>query len=203
MTSTRRYVAIGLLVVLVALAGCSQVSDGGAGETATETETSTATATQTATANATQTATQTATTTATQTATATATTTATATATQTVPQPTATVEPAELGLDVETRDVSECGVGCWDVTFAIIDTDGTGASNVSADIEITSGGEPIWSGAETITSVSANGSTERTVELELGLTEARTLMNNDNQVTITTVLVADGKTATVVEERQF
>ena len=190
MTSTRRYVAIGLLVVLVAIAGCSGAGDGGAGatptETVTQTPTATATPTQTATATQTPTATQTAT--------------ATATAT---PTPTPTVAPEELGLTFEVRNITECGNTCRDVTYAVIDTEGDGASNVAADIDITSGGDPIWNGTESVGAVPAGGEVVQTVRVEVGLNEAYTVSQNDNRVTITTVLTADGQTATIVQERQF
>ena len=154
MTSTRRYAAIGLLVVLVAIAGCSGAGDGGAGatptETVTQTPTATATPTQTATATQTPTATQTAT--------------ATATAT---PTPTPTVAPEELGLTFEVRNITECGNTCRDVTYAVIDTEGDGASNVAADIDITSGGDPIWNGTESVGAVPAGGEVVRTVRVEV------------------------------------
>ena len=182
MTSPRRYVAIGLLVVLVAVAGCSGTGDGGAG--ATPTTTATVTATQTATATATPTAT------ATQTPTATAT-------------PTVTGSAEELGLAFETTNVSKCGDTCRDVTFAVTDTAGDGADDVAANITITSGGERIWQGQQEVGDVGANSTVEQTVRVEVSFSEAYAVSQNDGQVTITTVLSADGQTVTTVEERQF
>jgi hypothetical protein len=192
MASPRRYVTIGLLVVLVAVAGCSGTGDGGAGATPTDTLTATATTTQTATVTATAPATDTAT--ATQTPTATPAATAT---------PTVTGSVEELGLAVETTNVAECGDTCRDVTVAVTDTAGDGANDVTANITITSGGEQIWQGQQEVGDVGANSTVEQTVRVEVSFSEAYTVSQNDGQVTITTVLSADGQTVTTVEERQF
>ncbi|MFC7133003.1 MULTISPECIES: hypothetical protein [Salinibaculum] len=195
MPTTRRVVAIGLLAVLVAVAGCSQVGDGGASATPTETATATVTATATATATPTETTTATATPTAVPTVTATPTVTAAPTATGDVG--------AELGLSLKIATITECGRTCRDVTYTVTDTDGDGADDVAANFTITSGGENIWEGRQRIGDVPAGGSVEQTVRVKVGLSEALTVSRNDNEVTITTDLTADGKTTTAVRDRQF
>lgn len=177
MTSTRRCVAIGLLVV-VAVAGCSGADPGTttAAPTATQTTTAAPTATEIATATATPTETPTA---------------------------TPTTSPAKPGLDFDVRAVSECGDLCRDVTYAVVDADGEGATDVVAAINMTADGEPIWDGTERVGDVPAGGVVEETVRIEVGISEGYAVAQNNNSVTVTTELTADGRTTTIVSKRQF
>jgi hypothetical protein len=178
-TNARRCVALGVVVVLVAVAGCSGAGGESPGDTATETLSGTPTATQTPTVTPT----------------------ATATATQT---PTAAApEQGALGLGFEIRNSSECGNACRDVTYAVVDTGGDGAGDVSAEIEITADGEPVWNGTESVGAVPAGGETVRTVRVEVGLSEAYAVSENDDRVTVTTVLAAGDRATTIEQERQF
>jgi hypothetical protein len=127
--------------------------------------------------------------------------TATATATQT---PTAAApEQGALGLGFEIRNSSECGNACRDVTYAVVDSGGDGAGDVSAEIEITADGEPVWNGTESVGAVPAGGETVRTVRVEVGLSEAYAVSENDDRVTVTTVLAAGDRATTIEQERQF
>lgn len=196
MPTARKLVALGLLAALVAVAGCSQASDGGAGATPTETDAADdETATATATASATETPTETPT--------------STATATPTVsptPVPTETVSgtaPEELGVDFEITNTEECSRTCRDVTYVVSDTSGDGVQDVSANITIRSDGEFIWNKQESVGDISANGSVEQTVRIDLEAEKAFIVYDNDNQVTLTAELHADGQTTTIVQQRQF
>lgn len=190
MSKTRQLVAIGLLAVLVAVAGCSNAGGGEA----------TPTATATPTAEGTPTATQTQTATATPTVTEAATPTPAGTAT---PTGTATDQADELGLDLEITNITECGTTCRDVTYVVSDAAGDGARGVSTDTTITSGGERIWEGQQDLGDVPAGGSVEQTTRVEVGFGEARTVQENDGRVTIEIELAADGQSETIVREREF
>lgn len=204
MSSRRLLVAIGLLAVLVATAGCVGGGDGGdSGTNTTATETpvpETATSVEETATPVEETATPVeATPTATPTPTATTTPTATPTATAT-PTP---VEVDDIGLDLAIQNISKCDTLCRDMTYVVNDTAGDGAQDVSADITITSGGEVVYEDQQTLGDISAGGSATQTTRVEAGLSEARTITDNDNQITIEIVLTSDGQTKTITEEREF
>jgi hypothetical protein len=186
MIRPRTAVVIGLLVVLIALAGCS-----GGETTPTPTPESTPAPTQTPTA----------------TPTAAPAPTATPAATGTPPTPVTTPTAATPGgsrdLSFAVAGLAECGVTCRDVEYRVANGgDGT-IRDLDAEITLRSGGESVWSGDRTIGDLGAGQTVTVAQRIDVGTDGGLTIQENGGNVTLVVDLQSADGSQRIVREEQF
>jgi hypothetical protein len=102
-------------------------------------------------------------------------------------------------------EIEQCGSTCRDVTTSLTNQQSTDASGVDATTDIYAGnqtdGDSIWSGEESIGTLPAGESDTVTKRVDLGMSDALAVEQNDGWITIETTIESDSKTMTIVQHR--
>lgn len=117
---------------------------------------------------------------------------------------TATPPPPPFAFTIDS--IEECGQTCRDVTATITNQQDTSAENVKVYTRIYAGnstaeGDKVWEGLNEVGTLEAGGSATRTDRVELSLTEAGKVQNNDGWITIVTTVESADTTITFKNNR--
>ena len=112
---------------------------------------------------------------------------------------TATPTPDPFAFVIE--NITECGQTCREVTATIVNQQDSAATGVTVRSEIYTDGDKIWEGSSDAGEVGAGESYTDTKTVELSLLEANSVRNNDGQVLIKTFVVTDSGTYVFKEQR--
>ncbi|MFB6119158.1 hypothetical protein [Halosegnis sp.] len=117
---------------------------------------------------------------------------------------TATQAPPPFDFTIDS--IEKCGQTCRDVTATLSNQQSTAASGVTVYTQIYAGNttdsdDRVWSGTEDVGALAANDSYTSTNRVELSLTEANKVQNNDGWITIVTTVESDDTTITFTERR--
>lgn len=116
----------------------------------------------------------------------------------------ATAEESPLTFTVE--EIDDCGETCRDVTATVENTQDEPAESVTVSTSIYAGEnsteELVWEGTEDIGTLAGGDSHTSTKRVDLSLTEAYAIDQNDGWITIVTTIESDEETITVRESRQ-
>lgn len=101
--------------------------------------------------------------------------------------------------------IESCGTTCRDVTSTLTNQQSTDATDVTVETEIYAGngtdGDPIWTDTESVGTLAAGDSDTTTKQVDLSLTDAYAIEQNDGWITIETTITSDGETVTMTERR--
>jgi len=102
-------------------------------------------------------------------------------------------------------EIEQCGSTCRNVTSTVTNQQSTEATGVNVTTDIYAGnetsGDAIWSGEESVGSLPAGESSTATKRVELGMSDALAVEQNDGWITIETTIESDSKTMTIVQHR--
>lgn len=118
---------------------------------------------------------------------------------------TASSEPRpEFAFTVDNTE--NCGQTCRDVTSTLENTGNETATGVTVYTRIYAGhvtsGDVIWQGTEDVGSPDPAATFTTTKRVELSLSEAATVQNNDGWITVQTTVESDQRTVTFTDERR-
>ena len=134
---------------------------------------------------------------------ATTTTTATtATTTAASESPDATRTDADSGYALDVRSIDSCGSACRDVTAALINEGSAARRNVTATTKVYADGDLLWSGDESVGTLSAGESHVSTKRVRVGFSGGMKIRANDGYVTIVTVVRSNSGTTELSERRK-
>ena len=111
-------------------------------------------------------------------------------------------ESEQRQFDLDLENVSECGATCRDVTVTAVNTGNTTARNVTVETRLEAGDTVIWRGSESISELEPGESATVTKRVQLGLSEANQLRQNDGYVTANTTVTWDGGNETFTDRRK-
>jgi outer membrane protein assembly factor BamB len=114
---------------------------------------------------------------------------------------TASVRVADL--EMRLRNITECGPTCRNVTYSIENPTESGVSDLTADIDIISGGETLVETEQSVGDVAAGEAVTLTDRIELSGSQALKIQDNDRQVTIEVQLRSANATRTLTFDREF
>lgn len=130
-----------------------------------------------------------------------ATTTTTTTTAATSESPDSTRTDADSGYALDIRSIDRCGSTCRDVTAALVNEGSSARRNVTATTEVYADGDLLWSGNESVGTLSAGESYASTKRVQVGLSGGMKIQANDGYVTIVTVVRSDDGTTELAERR--
>jgi|AntDeeMetageno50_2_1112565.scaffolds.fasta_scaffold00637_2 hypothetical protein len=103
-------------------------------------------------------------------------------------------------------EIDDCGETCRDVTATVDNTQDEPAESVTVSTSIFAGEnsteEVVWEGTEEIGTLAAGDAHTSTKRVDLSLSEAYAVDENDGWITIVTTIDSDDETITVRESRQ-
>jgi len=102
-------------------------------------------------------------------------------------------------------EIEQCGSTCRDVTSTVTNQQSSEATGVDVTTDIYAGnetsGDTIWSGEEDVGTLPAGESYTATKRVNLGMSDALAVEQNDGWITIETTIESDSKTMTIIERR--
>lgn len=116
--------------------------------------------------------------------------------------PGATSTDAGSGYALDIRSIEKCGSTCRDVTAALTNENSSARRNVTATTEVYADGDLLWSGNESVGTLSAGESHVSTKRVQVGYAGGMKIRANDGYVTIVTVVRSDDGTAEFSERRK-
>jgi len=112
----------------------------------------------------------------------------------------------ESPFTFSVEEIDDCGETCRDVTATVENTQDEPAESVTVSTRIFAGEnsteERVWEGTEEIGTLAAGESHTSTKRVDLSLSEAYAVDQNDGWITIVTTIESDDETITVRESRQ-
>jgi hypothetical protein len=112
-----------------------------------------------------------------------------------------TEQPFAFAID----EIEQCGSTCRDVTSTVTNQQSSEATGVDVTTDIYAGngtgGDTIWSGEESVGALPAGESYTATKRVELGMSDALAVEQNDGWITIETTIESDSKTMTITQRR--
>ncbi len=104
------------------------------------------------------------------------------------------------------EEIEDCGETCRDVTATVENTQDEPAESVTVSTSIFAGENStedlVWEGTEEVGTLAAGDSHTSTKRVDLSLTEAYAIDQNDGWITIVTTVESDDETITIRESRQ-
>ena len=114
----------------------------------------------------------------------------------------ATPADASSGYALDIRSIEKCGSTCRDVTAALTNEGASARRNVTATTEVYADGDLLWSGNESVGTLSAGESHASTKRVRVGYAGGMKIRANDGYVTIVTVVRSDDGTTEFSERRK-
>lgn len=118
---------------------------------------------------------------------------------------TATTAAADGPYSLTVERVTECGQTCREVTTTLTNEQSATATGVTVTTKVYAGegtdGELVWEGEWTVGEMAPGASVTTTERIDLSLTEAYAVKQQDGQVTIRTTVESDDRTVTFSEQR--
>jgi hypothetical protein len=112
---------------------------------------------------------------------------------------------AEKPFAFTIDEIEQCGSTCRDVTSTVTNQQSSEATGVDVTTDIYAGnetsGDTIWSGEEDVGTLPAGESYTATKRVDLGMSDALAVEQNDGWITIETTIESDSKTMTIIERR--
>lgn len=103
-------------------------------------------------------------------------------------------------------EIHDCGETCRDVTATVENTGDEPAESVTVSTRIFAGENStealVWEGTEAVGTLAAGEAHTSTKRVDLSLTEAYAIDQNDGWITIATTVESDDETITIRESRQ-
>lgn len=108
---------------------------------------------------------------------------------------------ARSGYALDIRSIETCGNTCRDVTAALTNEGSSARRNVTATTEVYADGDLLWSGNESVGTLSAGESHASMKRVQVGYAGGMKIRANDGYVTIVTVVRSDGGTTRFSDRR--
>ncbi|WP_340099035.1 PKD domain-containing protein [Salinibaculum salinum] len=106
-------------------------------------------------------------------------------------------------VEMRITDVTECGLTCRDVSYAIENPTNRSVDDLTADMTVTTGSETVWQNERTIGDVHAGETVTLEETVEFDRSQTTTILDNDGAVTITVELQSANETRTLTFDREF
>jgi hypothetical protein len=103
---------------------------------------------------------------------------------------------------IDTKQIEQCGNTCRDVTVSLTNNGNHARQGITVTTKMYTGGDRIWTGEESVGTLSAEESTIRTARVKIGFVDAAKVKQNGGTVTIETVVRWNGGSETFREQRQ-